>query len=1657
MELVDVRYIGSDDQYQTYAPSDVALISVNTIAGNYGAPNDYIEYFIKDLSNTVLNANYYATQYELNDSVVDPITGTTTQLYLDPEKDARNLGYDRGIVNVKYNFFAKQLASAPATSTNFWIKEISTSRTEIKAARQDLSNTALSDAFIAFNAILSADAYYPTFYLNFGADIQLIGVNAVYVEEDGVGYVIFKLYEPLPIQFDLKSTFWVVTQVAEPAEFNVTVNVAPEAIVDSIPIKGPNFKVSINDKVSQTTPYYSYASLLSTSVTSSYQQLQSLMQEKGIEINVDYSNFSNFIHFSSATERLYNFVYKVQLIESASAGLAQTNTSTAKVLLQNQIDTTITNFDTYEYYLYFTSASTAWPKQKSTQPYPLYSVTSSQVVNWLGTINTVPTATTMSMYWSASYYDDQNKDLLIYATPSYIAEDPTNQPYLVFLNMIGQHFDNIWIYLKDVTNHYSAENNPFVGISMDQVADALRSFGIQLYTNTSITDNIYYSMLGLNQTGSALPVTSSAYSVSNVASSSIYPLSGSAYLSSSLSLPPFGEEKINRYVISFVTGSNPSSSFATLPASQIQGETYKRLYHNLAYLLKTRGTERGVKALVTTFGIPGDILTPHEYGGYNIYQVPGIQEISNTKITTGSVLNISSSLLSPYTTIQYYQNDQDKTSNDIEVGFSPADSINASITSSGLITSSTQPGYFNIMQQIGAPALQYSSSYIPLVELANTYFSAEYTSKYNVWDFIRVIKYYNNSVFKMLRDWVPARGSASTGIVIKSHMLERNKYPRHEPTYTILSGSADVYMVSISGSDGGSVLGDTYYVEKIPIQYQSNSIYLGNSPGTIYMSSSTNIQKYTGEFSGSTIQTDFNTFSQDEISSYEYPWTSSVAVSSLAGGVKLLNNVFVSASPTPATMSAPIILQGPIPVYNSLGILTGNTSLNSWISASNYSYNGTTGTFITNYSDTSGYLSGLITFSVGAASTLIAGADKMFLTYSVSPTLNNVTGAVLSQRFLDLDYNANQVVPTNYGLITKSINETVLIGNISQSLQPYSQYAQLQDYNYFLPSTVAIRYSGSYLQGQAYNTYSVGDLSYGNDPVINYYSSKIGFFTQIATSSFIPGKVNATLGYLADVSGGLFELNQNNKNWVDVQNIFVAGTSTTVKQFDNKKYSNQVATDGIKTIYNSGYSYTPELYFSSSDARLYFEYTGDTNVTSFIATLTGTPNLFISGTATPGYPVTLTNLVTRAGNIYKIFDAANPSASFTTGSVNSFPTYSSPQAGSKQFTVRLGVNFQFTDPSASLTSGSYDFGAYVDGTTLIGNLQTVRFTSSYASGGLDPGPITTGSIAAVSDPTSYGEATSFIGPFTLNGGPSTGDSSSVITVNEYAWEGRFGPDSATLVTSTTGTAVVGIGGTVESGGVLKRIINIESATTRTPTSVSTSTQYINYTTPAEELSANQPVVFKFTQGGMSSANYTASLTSDSTLTIGTIALGAGGYASATTASGAFIADLENLDDSNYATITLNSSLGQYGVGWQFIPYFVSASITYSSSLYTKYGDVNVAFLPQPGDKIILIDAGGTAQDLDVYSYSGNTFTVVGDILNNWVDNPGLITTFLLLRRFNDEQNVILTYIKPNGATSYGFLLPDTVNPAVVDNINTLQANVQAQLLSTQANSNISNI
>jgi len=1589
MEIVDVTYLGTTPQYQEYTDADLTLVNKALITPAFGGPTDYIELFIKDQAGTVIGSNYNLSKYNIGDNI-NPVDGDTSTLYLDPETDAKDQGFNRGSVNVKYNFFRKFIASGPDPSQNFWIKEISTSRTEIKCARQDLSNLELSTAFNEFNGQLGTDAYYPDFLLDFGRDIQIIGVNAVYVEEAGEGYVIFKLYEPLPDEFDVKSTFWVVYQVAEPAEFNVTINVTPELLPTSTPLRGPNYKVNITDRIGKTTPYYNYSSLLLTSVTSSYQQIKSLMDEKGIQINVDYSNFNNFIHFSSATERLYNFVYKLQTIESASATLASTSYSASRVTLQSEIDATIEKFDGYEYYLYFESASTSWPKSSTTQPYPLYSVTSSQAKNWLGSTNIVPTATTMSMYFSSSYYDDQNKDWLVYATPSYIQDDAANAPYLVFLDMIGQHFDNIWIYIKDLSNRYSAENNPFVGVSMDQVGDALRSFGIDLYTNTNVSDNIYYSLFGINQTGSAFPVTSSLYSQVNIASSSLFPLAGQPYLSASLALPPFGQEKINRYVTTFVTASaGVTSSFATLPAEQLKNEIYKRLYHNLAYLLKTKGTERGVKALICTYGIPDDILTVNEYGGYNIYEIAGIQELNNNNITTGSALNISSSLLSPYTTIQYYQNNFDKTSPDIEVGFSPTDRLNAAITSSGIVTASNQPGYFNIMQYIGAPNLQYSSSYIPLDQLETTFFNATMTGngqtglqRFNVWDFIRTIKYYNNSLFKMMKDWVPARANLSSGIIIRSHILERNKYARHEPLVIVSGSLAMIDMVSITGSDAQGILYNTSYTASVPVQYQSNSVYLGNQSGSVLIASSTGIENFTGEYSGSIIKVS-NDFPQEAVSSYEYPWTSSVAPSQHGG------------------------------------------------------------------------------------------ANIMFTTYSVSYLINNVSSSVISQKFLDLDYSSNQVVPVNYGLVTKSLNETAIIGPTSQSQQPYSMYAQLQDYNYYLRRSIQPRYSGSYLSGLYYNVFTTqsvsysGDISYGSDPVINYYSGKLGLFTQVATSSFIPGAVNASLAYFADVSGGLFELNQNNKSWQDLQNIFVAGESLTIKQFDNKQYSNQVATDGIKTIYNSGYNYTPQLYFATaSDTQIYFSYAGNTSLGDVQSNNSGLANQFIAGVPTPSYSSSIN------GYIYQIFnnEITDTNNYYATGSYLNFPSFSAPYAGVRSFAVDLSIPVEFSSSGQEVT---YSFSVRKNGVALGSGTSVSSFKSSQTSGGTLNGNIAyenaLGPIVSGTPVANY----VYNGPFNVydpNGiyvgttSPGSWVSASFYPVYTYyntSFQIQYGPSSLFATSFSDGTGLLSTYIVpFFNGNYSTPLSNISSFSTSTPVDNLTATLTLGLTTVATSFAANDSVTFVLQQSVTASGgNYTASVSVGS-LTVSENS-SQGNYPFATSNVTPFIQSLSNLTtETDTGLIVLNQSLTSY-YGYDFVPYFVSGGVAYSSSLYTAYGDINTAFLPQPYDKIIMRDRSGIVQDLNVKSAeivgANLQIKVVPSILPNWVATPAFVSTFLLLRAFEDEQNVIMTFNKPVGQTSYGFLIPNTVSPEITNNINTLQAAVQSQLLSNPTNPGITAI
>lgn len=578
-EIVNIQSIDPITfELQTYSLEDTSLILSNNISTQFNSETDYLEYFIYDLNQNILIENI--TGYP-NFTLLD------NQVTIDPETDLKSFGFTEGQYNTVYNFLRRRAASSALD--RYYIDQISSDRTEIRLNTTTIPNSEVVASVSLFSQeIQNSQGGYLDFYLDFGNN-QLIIANNILLDNSNPNdpTVLIKLYEPLPSEFNIKSECWVVEQIAESVAYNINITPVFNIEDDNIPLKGPNYNLSISDQINNSTQYTNLSSLtVTTSATGSGSlryQLNSLLAENNIELNINYSSYNNFIHFSSAQTRLENFYYKLALIEqyTYSASLS-TNTTTnyyvssSNVIYQAKINEIITNFDGYEYYLYYESGSTAWPKTNSTPPYTNASTTNpSTGYTWFVSQSAV-----------AELYDSQNNNALINAIPSYLREDPNNSQFELFVEMIGQHFDNIFSYLQGVTEKYNADNRLNYGVSKDLVADILRDLGIKIYQNNFSTDDLYAALIGITPSGSLfnLPYTTP-------------------------SLPaPTGFDYITTYVTASATGS-------LQPTDDINKSIYKRLYHNIPLLLKKKGTVAGTGDLITSCGIPNTILRINEYGG----------------------------------------------------------------------------------------------------------------------------------------------------------------------------------------------------------------------------------------------------------------------------------------------------------------------------------------------------------------------------------------------------------------------------------------------------------------------------------------------------------------------------------------------------------------------------------------------------------------------------------------------------------------------------------------------------------------------------------------------------------------------------------------------------------------------------------------------------------------------------------------------------------------------------------------------------------------------------------------------------------------------------------------------------------------------------------
>ena len=560
-----------------YDTIDSSLIASKDFVRVFGLPEDYVEAHLYSNDGRLLNSNYAFKGYTVPGQLQGQATTTTEQLSFTPGNDIENLGYVVGTYRIEYNILRNKIFNT--NQPIFFIKQISSDRTELQITSNDISSADIENGTLNFINEIQSSPYFKDFILNFGDNKLVNAVNVALDKNTDPYSILVKLYQPLPAEFAEKSTLWFVEELSTPIVFEV--EIFPLLKEDSIPyLRSANFDIDVDQHSIKPSDYFNITGLLSNKSLSSYQKLLNSLNNKGIQINVDYSDYSNFVHFSSAKERLLNFFYKVQSIETYNQDIASIqalpsysasfNSSQSIYNLQNNINSVISKFDGYEHYLYFASESASWPKSNANPPYTLFPSTSSQVTSWLGT-DDYNSYAYGGMLATASSYDQENPDNLVYTIPGFISEDPANDQYALFLEMVGQHFDNIWLYIKSITDLNNATNDINTGISKDLVYHALRSLGVKLY-NSKSNDNIFNYLIGSSTSGSFAPT-------------------GSQY------------------------ATLISSSAVTVAGQDIQKETLKRIYHNLPLLLKSKGTARGVRALITTFGIPSSILDVNEFGG----------------------------------------------------------------------------------------------------------------------------------------------------------------------------------------------------------------------------------------------------------------------------------------------------------------------------------------------------------------------------------------------------------------------------------------------------------------------------------------------------------------------------------------------------------------------------------------------------------------------------------------------------------------------------------------------------------------------------------------------------------------------------------------------------------------------------------------------------------------------------------------------------------------------------------------------------------------------------------------------------------------------------------------------------------------------------------
>ena len=166
------------------------------------------------------------------------------------------------------------------------------------------------------------------------------------------------------------------------------------------------------------------------------------------------------------------------------------------------------------------------------------------------------------------------------------------------------------------------------------------------------------------------------------------------------------------------------------------------------------------------------------------------QKLSNSKvrieqnwIPSGSGLSVD------YRTEESSYDTAPIDSNKVGVFFSPTDVINRDIIES--------LADLDFDQEIGDPRDEQELFYRGLRKLSDSFFQ-KYKGTNNFWDYMRLIKYYDQAIFEQIKKVIPARTKFNFGVVVEPTILERPKEILHKGTSVELVNKTGEINISLT-------------------------------------------------------------------------------------------------------------------------------------------------------------------------------------------------------------------------------------------------------------------------------------------------------------------------------------------------------------------------------------------------------------------------------------------------------------------------------------------------------------------------------------------------------------------------------------------------------------------------------------------------------------------------------------------------------------------------------------------------------------------------------------------------------------------------------------------------------------------------------------------